>query len=82
MKKEEISETVVIDEHTDIREVTQPQPMIKYLTMDILNFSGRYEEQSSFYDIFVALIHTTLSLTAIQKFFYLQPVLFTTRKTA
>ena len=74
-KKEEISETVVIDEHTGIREVTQSQAMIKLPALDIPNFSGRYEEWSSFYDIFVALIHTNRSLTAIQKFFYLRSVL-------
>jgi len=40
--------------------------------LNIPVFTGKYEEWTSFNDIYMALIHTNQSLTAIQKFFYLR----------
>lgn len=51
--------------------VVQSQAVIKLAALDIPTFYGLYEKWSSFYNIFIALIHTNISLTAIQKFFYL-----------
>ena len=43
--------------------------------MDIPIFSGQYEEWASFYDIFVAAIHTNVRVPVIHKFYYLRSFL-------
>jgi len=45
---------------------------IKLAALNIPVFSGDYADWTSFHDIFVALIHTNINLTPIQKFFYLR----------
>jgi len=74
-KKIDINKMVVSDESRGDADVIQPQAMIKLPALDIPIFSGQYEEWSSFYDIFLALIHTNKSLTAIQKLYYLRSFL-------
>jgi len=74
-KKKDVDEMVLSDERRGDVDLIQPQAMIKLPALDIPIFSGQYEEWSSFYDIFLALIHTNKSLTAIQKFYYLRSFL-------
>lgn len=50
--------------------------MVKLPALDIQNFLARYEEWSSFYDIFMVLIHKNRNLMAIHKLLYLRSVLF------
>ncbi|KAF0729511.1 Integrase catalytic domain-containing protein, partial [Aphis craccivora] len=45
---------------------------IKLAALNIPVFNGDYADWTSFHDIFVALIHTNINLTPIQKFFYLR----------
>jgi len=45
---------------------------IKLAALNIPVFNGDYADWISFHDIFVALIHTNINLTPIQKFFYLR----------
>jgi len=46
--------------------------VIKLAALSIPVFNGDYKDWTSFYDMFVALIHTNNSLTPIQTFFYLR----------
>lgn len=48
---------------------------MKLAALQIPTFSGVYTEWVTFYDIFLALVHSNKSLSNIQKFFYLRSVL-------
>jgi len=45
---------------------------VKLSSLSVPEFTGNYQEWASFYDIFSALIDNNVSLTAIEKFFYLR----------
>lgn len=45
---------------------------VKLPTINIPTFSENYHKWASFYDIFLALIDNNVSLTAVEKFFYLR----------
>jgi ribosomal protein S17E len=55
--------------------VQSVQSTVKLAALQIPEFSGRYTEWASFYDIFTALIHKNESLDDVQKFFYLRSAL-------
>lgn len=47
-------------------------PPIKLAALEIPKFSGNYTEWSSYYDIYMAIVHNNNSLSDIQRFFYLR----------
>lgn len=49
--------------------------IVKLAALNVPTFSGDYKEWSTFYDMFVALIHGNEALTDVQKFFYLKSAL-------
>lgn len=63
--KKEKDESVEIKDHTSDQNVAQPQAMIKLPAMDIPILSGQYEEWASFYDMFVAVMHTNERLPVV-----------------
>lgn len=50
-------------------------PAVKLSALSVPVFTGNYQEWTSFYDIFSALINNNISLSAIEKFFYLREAL-------
>ncbi|XP_050544304.1 uncharacterized protein LOC126907233 [Daktulosphaira vitifoliae] len=54
---------------------TVAAPAIRLAPLDIPSFHGDYKQWTTFYDIFLALIHTNDQLSDIQIFFYLKAAL-------
>jgi hypothetical protein len=52
-----------------------PTSIVKLAPLNVPEFSGNYQEWTTFHDIFVALIHSNKSLMEVQKFFYLKSAL-------
>lgn len=48
---------------------------VRLPSLDLPSFDGSYEKWTSFFDTFLALIHSNNSLTNVQKFYYLQSCL-------
>lgn len=49
--------------------------IVKLAALNVPQFSGDYNEWSTFHDIFVALIHSNDAFTDVQQFFYLKSAL-------
>lgn len=51
--------------------VTNQASIVKLVALDVPMFNGEYNEWSTFYDMFVALIHSNEALTDVQRFFFI-----------
>jgi len=54
-----------------VQQTTTTPPLIKLPALDLPTFSGDYQDWSSFYDHFLAIVHNNITLSAAQKLHYL-----------